>query len=115
MYFSGGLLLRRKPSRAVIEGVKDDDTQSLLTIFGPGSRKIIFSGDPVEDREGREWFIKRYEEKNRLAKAPDRVTLFLGNDEWPFPIPLVKTDGGWRFDTEAGKREILARGLGKMS
>ena len=49
--------------QAVIEGVKDDDTQLLLTIFGPGSRKIIFSGDPVDDREGREWFIKRYEER----------------------------------------------------
>ncbi len=99
--------------QAVLEGVKADDTQSLLIIFGPGSRKIVLSGDPVEDREGREWFIKHYEEKNRLAKAPDRVTLFLGNDEWPFPIPLVKTDGGWRFDTQAGKREILARRVGK--
>jgi hypothetical protein len=48
-----------------------------------------------------------------LAKAPDQVTLYLGNDEWPFPIPLVKTEGGWRFDTEAGKREILARRIGK--
>lgn len=99
--------------QAVIDGVKADDTPSLLTIFGPGSRKIIRSGDPIEDREGREWFIKRYEEKNRLAKAPDQVTLYLGNDEWPFPIPLVKTEGGWRFDTEAGKREILARRIGK--
>jgi hypothetical protein len=99
--------------QAVIDGVKADDTRSLLIIFGPGSRKIIRSGDPVEDLEGREWFIKRYEEKNRLAKTPDRVTLYLGNDEWPFAIPLVKTEGGWRFDTEAGKREILARRIGK--
>jgi hypothetical protein len=99
--------------QAVIEGVKADHTRSLLSIFGPGSRSLIRSGDPIEDREGREWFIKRYEEKSRLAKAPDRVTLYLGKDEWPFAIPLVKTEGGWRFDTEAGKREILARRIGK--
>ena len=102
--------------QAVIDGVKADDTHSLLTIFGPGSRKIIRSGDPIEDRDGREWFIKHFEEKNRLAKTPDQVTLFLENDEWPFPIPLVKTEGGWRFDTAGGgSGKSWRAGLGKMS
>ena len=54
--------------KAMIDAVKADDTKSLMTIFGPGSRHIILSGDPVEDKTGREWFIKHYDEKNRLEE-----------------------------------------------
>jgi hypothetical protein len=99
--------------KAMVDAVKADDTKSLLTIFGPGSKAIIVSGDPVEDREGREWFVKHYEEKNRLEEASGRVTLHVGSDEWPFPIPIVKAGSGWRFDTLAGKEEILARRVGR--
>jgi hypothetical protein len=100
--------------KAMIDAVKADDTKSLMTIFGPGSRRIILSGDPVEDKTGREWFVKHYEEKNRLEEeTPGKVILHAGNDEWPFPIPIVKAGTGWRFDTKAGKEEILARRVGK--
>jgi len=100
--------------KAMVDAVKAGDTKSLMTIFGPGSRQIILSGDPVEDKTGREWFIKHYEEKNRLeAETPGKVILHAGNDEWPFPIPIVKVGSGWKFDTKAGKEEILARRVGK--
>jgi hypothetical protein len=104
------------PEKAVegmFKAVKTDDIQSLLAIFGPGSKHIILSGDPVEDKHGREWFVKHYEEKNRLEEAPGKVTLHLGSDDWPFPIPIVKAGKGWRFDTAAGKQEILARRIGE--
>jgi hypothetical protein len=101
-----------KAVEAMVDAVKADDIQSLLAIFGPGSRHIILSGDPVEDQKGHEWFIKHYEEKNRLEEASGKVTLHVGSDDWPFPIPIVKAGNGWRFDTGAGKQEILARRVG---
>jgi hypothetical protein len=101
-----------KAVEAMVDAVKVDDIQSLLAIFGPGSRHIILSGDPVEDKKGREWFVKHYEEKNRLEEASGKVTLHVGSDDWPFPIPIVKAGNGWRFDTGAGKQEILARRVG---
>ena len=100
--------------KAMVAAVKVNDTKSLIAMMGPGSKHIILSGDPVEDERGREWFVKHYEEKNRLDKeTPDKATLHLGEDEWPFPFPIVKTGTGWEFDTKAGKEEILARRVGR--
>ena len=99
--------------KAVVDALRANDTKSLLTIFGRASKALVRSGDPVEDKEGRERFLKLYEEKNRLEEGPDKVTLYVGSDEWPFPIPIVKVGQSWRFDTKAGKREILARRIGR--
>jgi len=101
-----------KAVEAMVDAVKADDIQLLLAIFGPGSRHIILSGDSVEDQKGHEWFINHYGEKNRLEEASGKVTLHVGTDDWPFPIPIVKAGNGWRFDTAAGKQEILARRVG---
>jgi hypothetical protein len=98
---------------AMAAAVKADDTGALLRILGPGSKDIVLSGDPVEDKEGRRRFVKRYEEKNRLEEASGKVMLYMGNDEWPFPIPIVKAGSRWRFDTRAGREEILARRVGR--
>ena len=102
-----------KAVEAMVDALKANNIKSLLTIFGPGSRHIILSGDPVEDKKGRERFIKHYEEKNRLEEASDKVMLYVGSRDWPFPIPIVKAGNGWKFDTRAGKQEILARRVGK--
>jgi hypothetical protein len=99
--------------KAMVDAVKTDDTRSLLKIFGPGSKALILSGDPVQDKEGRERFIKRFEEKNKLEEVSGKATLLLGKDDWPFPIPIVKTEKGWKFDTRAGRQEILARRVGR--
>ncbi len=99
--------------KAMVEAVKVGNTQLLLKIFGPGSKAIILSGDSVQDQEGRERFINRYQEKNRLEEASGKAWLTLGNDDWPFPIPIEKTETGWKFDTKAGRQEILARRVGR--
>jgi len=103
----------REAVKAMVEAVKADDTKALLRIFGPGSKAIVLSGDPVEEKEGHRRFVKRYEEKNRLEAIAGKVVLYTGNDEWPFPIPLVKTGNRWRFDARAGREEILARRVGR--
>lgn len=98
---------------ALAGAVRADDRGALLAIFGPGSRRLLFSGDRVEDRHGRERFLARYEEGSRLEESAEKAVLHLGKDEWPFPIPLVKKGDRWRFDTREGEQEILARRIGR--
>ncbi len=99
---------------ALIRAVQTDNTKALLAIFGRGGRKLVFSGDEVADRSGRLRFVSRYNEKNRLESAGDgKAVLHIGNDDYPFPIPIVKTGSAWRFDTKQGREEILARRIGK--
>jgi Protein of unknown function (DUF2950) len=94
--------------------VKAGNSTALLEILGAGAKALIASGDAVADKESRERFIKSYDEANKLEKSgDDRAVLSVGKDEWPFPIPLVKNASGWRFDTNAGKEEILNRRIGR--
>ena len=99
--------------RAMVKALNSNDLKALEAIFGPGRRDLITSGDPLVDQSGRERFLKLYGEKNRLEQTADKVVLSIGNDDWPFPIPLVKKDDLWRFDTEEGSEEILARRIGR--
>lgn len=99
--------------KALIEALKDNDVQVLQGIFGPDSEELIESGDPVADKERRVQFVRLYEEKNSLTSADKGMELAIGNEEWPFPIPVVQQDGQWRFDTAAGQDELLARRIGK--
>ncbi len=99
---------------AVKSAAKSDDTKELLAIFGPAGKEIISSGDQVADKAGRERFVKACEEMTKLEKETDKkVTLVVGNNEWPFPIPIVKKGETWVFDTMAGKEELLNRRIGR--
>jgi hypothetical protein len=82
-------------------------------MFGPDGEELIVSGDPVSDDQRREAFIRTYEEKNSLVPEGDTMVLVIGQMDWPFPIPLVKTGDQWMFDTAAGKEEILNRRIGE--
>jgi hypothetical protein len=99
---------------ALVGAVKGNDTKELLAILGPEGKELIFSGDQVADRAGRDRFVKAYEEMNKLVSENDkRVILHVGNEEWPFPLPVVKKGENWFFDTKAGKEEILNRRIGR--
>jgi len=99
--------------KAWIAAIKADDNKEVLAIFGPGAKEVIFSGDPVSDKQRREKFIKAYDQKNALAKDGDKMVLTVGEKAWPFPIPLVKKGDQWFFDAKAGKEEILNRRIGE--
>jgi hypothetical protein len=99
--------------KALVEAAKSNDVKTLEALFGPGSKDLLVSGDPVADKAGRERFLKLYEEKNRLEQTPDKVILCIGNEDWPSPIPIVKKGGVWLFDAKQGREEILARRIGK--
>jgi hypothetical protein len=99
---------------ALVKATRQNDTKELMVVFGPGSMPLVSSGDEIEDRHHREQFVKAYDEKNRLETGPGgKVILTIGNDDWPFPIPVVKTGNRWRFDTRAGRDEILSREIGE--
>jgi len=88
------------------------DTNALHLIFGPTGHALV-SADVVEATTEREMFDQRLAEKTQLVPESDsQQILKLGADGWPFPIPLLKEDGRWFFDTEAGKEEILNRRIG---
>lgn len=99
---------------ALVQAMKASDKGRVMVILGPGVRDIIASGDETADREGREQFLRYYEEKNGFEKISDeREILTVGKENWPFPIPLIKKDARWVFNTEEGKEEIINRRIGR--
>lgn len=100
--------------KAMVEAVKSKDIQKLEAIFGPGSDDLVSSGDSVADNARYEKFISLYEEKSRLQKESDeKVLLYVGKEDWPFPIPIIRENGLWYYDTTEGREEILARRIGR--
>jgi hypothetical protein len=100
--------------KALADTVKSGNLDALLAIFGPEGRELIGSSDPATARMNRRVFAVAAREKWHLEDAaPDRKTLVIGNEDWPFPVPIVKGADGWRFDTAAGKEEVLARRIGR--
>jgi len=103
-----------KAMTSLVTAVRANDMEEMLAILGPGSRELLFSGDDVEDSTGREKFLKAYDRMNTLQKvSADKVTLCIGKDNWPLPIPIVKADAIWVFDADQGKQEILNRRIGR--
>lgn len=98
---------------AAVDAAKAGDTNELLAIFGPQAEKVLSSGDPVMDQKSREVFLVAYAERAALKPVSStRRMLYVGYDDWAFPIPLVKQGQAWRFDTAAGAQEILYRRIG---
>jgi hypothetical protein len=101
-------------SHALVTAAQSNDEKALLEILGPEGKQIVSSGDETEDANSRANFVKRYQEMHRLVKEPDGTTiLYIGAHNWPTPIPLVNKGNSWHFDTEAGKKEILYRRIGR--
>lgn len=99
---------------AFVTAAQSNDEKAMLEILGPDGKQIISSGDEVEDKQHRANFVKRYQEMHRLVTELDGTTiLYIGAHNWPTPIPLVNKGGSWYFDTEAGKKEILFRRIGR--
>ena len=99
---------------ALIAAAKTGETAPLLEIFGDKHKDQIGTADPARDRELRAKFAAMAGERKRLRDNADgSVSVVVGFEAWPFPIPLVKTDAGWRFDTDAGIDEVVKRRVGE--
>jgi Protein of unknown function (DUF2950) len=99
---------------ALVGAAKAGDAKAILAVLGPNGQAIVSSGDPVADGNTREKFVAAYGAKHSLElEGNGTQTLILGDDNWPFPIPLVSDAGKWQFDTKQGLDEILSRRIGR--
>jgi Protein of unknown function (DUF2950) len=102
-------------ANAFVQATGNFDVSALDQILGPSGEDLIASEDPVRDKNIAIAFAAKAREKNSVVVDPenrDRATLVVGNDDWPLPIPIVKRNGRWLFDTTAGRQEILYRRIG---
>ena len=99
--------------QALVAAAKADDTRALVALLGTETAPLLDSGDPVQDKNGRERFVEAYEAAHSLEKVDQGTTVLnVGEDKWPFPFPLIQVDGRWRFDSSAGVDEIVNRRVG---
>ena len=101
-------------SRALIDAARSAEVSELAAILGPSYKDWIETGDAVQDKLARDRFVAACEEKQVIEMiGAEKAIIVVGNDEFPFPIPLVKSASGWSFDPELGRQEILDRRIGK--
>ena len=99
---------------ALVDFAKTGDQRAALVIFGPSGEDIVSSGDKVADDALRAKFLNWYDAKHQIrADSADKATLIVGEEDFPFPVPLVRKGGKWMFDTGAGLEEILDRRIGQ--
>jgi len=99
---------------ALLAAAAKKETDDLLAVLGPDGKDLVFSGDDIADRAGRDALLAAVKEKTvLLVMSKTRVFIKVGPDEWPFPIPIVKGAKGWFFDTAAGKEELISRRIGR--
>jgi hypothetical protein len=99
---------------ALVSAVKTGDPKSIVTVLGPDGEDIVSSGDEVADVATREKFVAAYDAKHQITMDGDnKAIMVIGGEDFPLPIPIVRKDGMWRFDTAAGREEILFRRIGK--
>jgi hypothetical protein len=101
--------------QALQNASRGEDEGSLVRILGAKSQAVLYSGDPAEDKAALQSFAKKYDRMNRWVTMTDgSLVLYIGADNYPFPIPLVKDSSSkWYFNTAAGEDEVLARRIGR--
>jgi hypothetical protein len=99
---------------ALVSIVKTGTLDDLLALLGPNARDLVAGSDPATGQKNRQVFAGAAAEGWRLAdQGQNRKTLIVGNEAWPFPVPIVKDGTMWRFDVAAGKEEVIARRIGR--
>ena len=100
-------------TQALFQAVQGNDEQTIANILG-GPTDLTSSRDKGQDKVDRELFVQKYKEMHRLGReAGGSLTLYIGAENWPFPIPLVEKNGAWRFDSDGGSKEVMFRRIGE--
>ena len=102
----------------LIDAAEKFDVAALIEIFGPGGDDIVFSGEFAQDRTYAADFVVEAREKKSVSvdsKTGNRAFLLVGNEDWPFPVPIVKSGDKWSFDAKAGRQELLYRRIGALA
>jgi len=101
-------------AKALYNAFKSQDVKAIYKVFGPGSDKLIHTGDAVADQQMRDRFIAAYDKVHKIEQEGDaKAILVVGENEYPIPFPLVKGSKGWTFDAKAGAEEIINRRIGE--
>ena len=100
--------------RAIATAWHSGSASELLKILGPDSRQLVMSGDPVAENNARRQFAAAYDQRHRIEGGGNgEAILIIGNEDWPYPIPIVRQGDAWRFDVKAGAEQVLDRRIGK--
>ena len=105
----------QQASEALLTAAAAYDVPELMSIFGPDGKDFVSGGDEVQDKNNAIAFATEARAKNSVAiepSKPNRATIIVGEEEWPFPVPLIKKSGKWYFDAKAGRQDILFRRIG---
>ena len=103
----------RRGGQQLFQAVQGNNAQAIANILG-GPTDLTSSGDAAQDKVDREMFVQKYRRCTGFGREPDgSVTLYIGAENWPFPVPLVQKNGAWRFDADAGQKEVLFRRIGE--
>ena len=99
---------------ALVDALRGGKREALQAVLGPGSEKLVNSGDKYADAAARQKFLDAYDVRHELVPAEaDHMILKVGNNDWPLPIPLVEANGRWHFDSQAGAQELVDRRIGR--
>jgi hypothetical protein len=99
--------------QTLFQAVQGNDESGIANILG-GPTDLTSSPDKGQDKVDRELFVQKYKEMHRLGREADgSMTLYIGAENWPFPIPLVEKNGAWRFDSDGGLKEVMFRRIGE--
>jgi hypothetical protein len=105
----------QQAAQALIQAAEQFDVPALNEILGPDGKDLVTTSDPIQDKNRAALFVTKAHEKTSVTTDPknhSRATLSVGNDDWPYPVPIVNKGGKWYFDSKAGRNEILARRIG---
>lgn len=101
-------------AKGLVEAIRANDNKALLKVFGSDANTWLFTGDKVADQAEKNIFLAKYDAKNSLElDGEDKAILNVGEDDWPFPAPIIKHGNSWKFDTAAGREELINRRVGR--
>lgn len=105
----------KQAADALIQATTNYDVSALMAIFGPAGKDFVSSADPIQDENLAKKFAVKARETHAVTidpKTNTRAILTVGNDDWPFPVPIIKKEGRWYFDSSQGRRELIFRRIG---
>ena len=101
-------------AEALVSAAKDNWPKGVVNVLGPDAAEIVSSGDKTADEAMRQKFLSAYDAKHEVKKeGDDKAVMIIGTEDFPFPIPLARKGAAWKFDTAAGRLEILYRRIGR--
>jgi len=110
-----GFATSEQAAAALIDAAEKFDVPALLEIIGPGGDDLVETADKTQDKQRAATFSAKAKEKTLVTPDPknrNRAILSVGNEDWPYPVPIVKRGLKWYFDARAGRKEILDRRIG---